>query len=122
MALLLGPNLVFYGRWAYPDQILPTVTAARVDQWVAPGVSKTLVDNLMADVRGSREREGLPSVSAAIAFDGQLRWAGASGLAEIETDTAATVRSRYRTGSVAKPITAVALVRLAEAGEVAMDA
>lgn len=122
MALLLGPNLVFYGRWAYPDQILPTVTAARVDQWVAPGVSKTLVDNLMADVRGSREREGLPSVSAAIAFDGQLQWAGASGFAEIETDTAATVRSRYRTGSVAKPITAVALVRLAEAGEVAMDA
>lgn len=120
-ALLLGPNLVFYGRWAYPDQILPTVQTGSDDRVGAPGLSSDLSDDLLAALRASREKAGLPSISGAIGYDGNLQWAGATGFANIENKQSATTRSRYRTGSVAKPLTAVALVRLMDAGKVKLD-
>jgi len=120
-ALLLGPNLVFYGRWAYPDQILPTVQTGSDDRVGAPGLPSELSDDLLAALRASREKAGLPSLSAAIGYDGNLQWAGATGFANIENKQLATTRSRYRTGSVAKPLTAVALVRLMDAGKVKLD-
>ena len=60
-------------------------------------------------------------MSAAIAFDGNLQWAAATGFANIENEEYATVRSRYRTGSVVKPLTAVALLRLVDAGKIELD-
>ena len=120
-AVLVGPNLVFYGRWAYPDQILPTVQTGSDDRVAAPGLPADLSDDLLAALRASRENAGLPSMSAAIAYDGRLQWAGATGFADIENKKLATIRSRYRTGSAAKPLTAVALVRLIDAGKVALD-
>jgi serine beta-lactamase-like protein LACTB len=121
-AVLLGPNLVFFGRWHAPTQALPALPAAQDDQRAAAGLSPALAADLSAALRESRDRAGLPSLSAAIAFDGQLQWAGATGLADIEAGRMATVESRYRTGSVAKPITAVALMRLVEAGKLDLDA
>jgi serine beta-lactamase-like protein LACTB len=121
-AVLLGPNLVFFGRWHAPTQAFPSLPAAQDDQHAAAGLSPALATDLSAALRESRERAGLPSLSAAIAFDGQLQWAGATGLADIEAGRTATVESRYRTGSVAKPITAIALMRLVEAGKLDLDA
>lgn len=121
-AVLLGPNLVFFGKWFWPDQVLPPMPEAQDVHVAAPGLPDALVKSLAAALRDSRERAGLPSVSAAIAFDGRLQWAGATGLADVERGLAATPRSRYRTGSVAKPITAIAMMRLAEAGKLDLDA
>ena len=121
-AVLLGPNLVFFGRWHAPTQAIPSATAAQDDQRTAAALPPALAGALSTALRESRERAGLPSLSAAIAFDGQLQWAGATGLADIEAGRAATVESRYRTGSVAKPITAVALLRLVDAGRLDLDA
>ena len=115
-AVLFGPNLVFFGRWDYPDKTLPAIPANSDDQVAASGLPPELAQNLLQDLRASREKAGLPSLSAAIGFDGKLQWAGATGFANIENKQFATVRSRYRTGSVAKPITAVAMVRLMDAG------
>ena len=117
-AVLLGPNLVFFGRWDYPDQSLPAVPVDSDDSVVAPGLPPELSDDLLKELRASREKARLPSMSAAIAYDGNLQWAGATGFANIENKQLATVRSRYRTGSVAKPMTAVALVRLIDAGKI----
>ena len=117
-AFLLGPNLAFFGRWDYPDHSLPAIPADSDDQVSAPGLPPKLAQDLLQDLRASREKAGLPSLSAAIAFDGNLQWAGATGFANIENKQFATVRSRYRTGSVAKPLTAVALVRLIDAGKI----
>ncbi len=116
--VLLGPNLVFFGQWDYPDQSLPAIPADSDDHVAAPGSPPELSNNLLKDLRASREKAGLPSLSAAIAYDGNLQWAGATGFANIENKQLATVRSRYRTGSVAKPLTAVALARLVDAGKI----
>ena len=117
-ALLLGPNLVFFGRWDFPDQSVPAIPADSDDQVSAPSLPPELGDDLLKELRASREKAGIPSMSAAVAYDGNLQWAGATGFANIENKQFATVRSRYRTGSVAKPITAVALVRLIDAGKI----
>ena len=119
--VLLGPNLVFYSRWDYPDQSLPAIPAERDDYLAAPGLPLEFSNNLLNALRASREKAGLPSMSAAIAYDANLQWAGATGFANIESEQFATVRSRYRTGSVAKAITAVALVRLIDAGKIEID-
>ena len=120
-ALLLGPNLVFYGQWTYPDQTLPAIDANKDNRVVASGLQQDFSNDVLAALRGSREKAGLPSMSAAIAFDGNLQWAAATGFANIENNEYATVRSRYRTGSVAKPLTAVALLRLVDAGKIELD-
>ena len=120
-AVLLGPNLVFYGRWFVPDEPLPAVPAA-VAHVDAAGLPPALSSDLAAALAAGRARTGLPSVSAAIAWDGDVRWAGASGFADIEHDVAASTRSRYRTGSIAKPITALAMMRLVDAGALDLDA
>lgn len=120
--VLLGPNLVFFARWSYPDQVLPNIDSAHDDRVVAAALPKERADTLMATLHTSRERAGLVSMSAAIAYDGTLQWAGATGFADIDQQLFATVRSRYRTGSVAKPITAVALMRLLDAGKLSLDA
>lgn len=121
-AVLLGPNLVFHAKWSWPNETLPPVLAAQDVQSAAPGLSPQLAQSLAAALRESRESAGLPSLSAAIAWEGQLQWAGATGHADIERGLPATLRSRYRTGSVAKPITAVAMMRLVDAGLLDLDA
>ncbi|MFT4254180.1 MAG: serine hydrolase domain-containing protein, partial [Caulobacter sp.] len=60
-------------------------------------------------------------VSAAVAMDGRLVWSGAVGEADLEDHTPATPATRFRIGSVSKVLTAVALMRLREAGSLDLD-
>ena len=64
---------------------------------------------------------GVVSMSAAIANRGELRWAGSYGWADIESRALASPSTRYRTGSVAKPITAMAMMRLVDRGLLELD-
>jgi CubicO group peptidase (beta-lactamase class C family) len=61
-------------------------------------------------------RFSVPGVSLAIAKDGRLVYARGFGLANKETGEAVTSRHLFRIASVAKPITAVAVMRLVELG------
>ena len=64
---------------------------------------------------------GLPSASFAAGIGGELVWQAAIGFADVETEELATASTLYRTGSVAKPLTAVVLGRLLEEGLVELD-
>lgn len=120
LALLAGPNLVFFATWFRPDEPLPPIAPTVVEAEAMPRAA--LADDLAAALVQTRERAGLPSLSAAIAWDGRVRWAGATGLADIEAGVPASPLSRYRTGSIAKPITALAMMRLADSGRLDLDA
>lgn len=69
----------------------------------------------------ARESHGLPSLSVAVAIEGQIVWAAASGFADIETKTPATLATRYRIGSTSKAVTATALARLVDQGIMTLD-
>jgi len=60
-------------------------------------------------------------MSGAMTVNGKLVWAGTVGLAKVELEQAANVKTQYRVGSVSKPITAVALMRMVEEGMIELD-
>lgn len=72
-------------------------------------------------LRRHHRRLHTPALSAAVAIDGRLVWAGAVGWSDIESGTPITPATRFRIGSTSKALTATALARLVEAGDIDLD-
>lgn len=68
-----------------------------------------------------RETIGAPAFSAAVSVDGELVWAGASGWADIQSSTPAIPQTVFRIGSTSKALTATALARLVDKGQIDLD-
>jgi CubicO group peptidase (beta-lactamase class C family) len=62
----------------------------------------------------------LPSLSVAAFRRGEVLWQEAYGLADAERGAAATPDTQYRVGSITKTFTAVAIMQLRDAGELAL--
>jgi CubicO group peptidase (beta-lactamase class C family) len=63
----------------------------------------------------------LPGVTVGFS-QGEVEWVQGYGYADLENRVPATARSSYRLASVTKPMTAVAILQLAEQGKVDLDA
>jgi CubicO group peptidase (beta-lactamase class C family) len=77
---------------------------------------------LEAAILSALPRLGAPGLSVAVVKDRELRWSAGYGLADLENEVPATPLSVYRLASVAKPITATAVLQLAERGKLDLDA
>jgi len=66
--------------------------------------------------------KSIPGLSIAIVSDKQLRWQRGYGIADLENSVPAKAATVYRIASVAKPITAVAVMQLVERGKLDLDA
>ncbi len=64
---------------------------------------------------------GAPSVSVAVAQDGQISYAHAFGKADIGKDRPAEIGTRYAVGSISKQFTAAALLLEQERGKISLD-
>lgn len=69
-----------------------------------------------------RETNGVPGMSAAVWRDGHIVWEGASGLRDVERKLPATPETLFRLASVSKLFTATAAAKLAESGQLSLDA
>ena len=69
-----------------------------------------------------RNRIGAPALSAAIAMDGELLWAAATGYAQLAEAVPATTDTLFRIGSTSKAVTGSLTARLVDAGIVTLDA
>jgi CubicO group peptidase (beta-lactamase class C family) len=67
------------------------------------------------------EASRLPGLAVAVSRGGRI-WSAGFGKADLEQDVPATAQSMFRTASVAKWMTAVAAMRLAEDGKLDLDA
>jgi CubicO group peptidase (beta-lactamase class C family) len=90
---------------------------------IAPGERNAAA----AEEAGRRARlllvdENLPSVSVAVARNGEIEWSEAFGFANLESRTPVTPRTRYRLGSVSKTLTATAVALLYERRQIDLDA
>lgn len=65
---------------------------------------------------------GIPGLSLAFATAGEIRIADGYGLADVENNVPAKAATVYRLASLSKPITAVAVLQLAEKGLLDLDA
>jgi CubicO group peptidase (beta-lactamase class C family) len=75
-----------------------------------------------AVVRRERDRQQAPAISVAIGFDGAVRYAKAFGFADLELQVPATTNTRFKTASLAKPLTATAVMHLTDTGLMNLDA
>lgn len=80
------------------------------------------IARLEATLAGMVADGRLVGLSVGIVRAGQLTYAGAFGVRDLETREPVTARSLFHLASVSKPFVATALVQLAERGAVALDA
>jgi CubicO group peptidase (beta-lactamase class C family) len=73
-----------------------------------------LVSNEMA-------RQSLPGISVAVAVDNRIRYANGFGMADLENSIPTRATTVYRTASIAKAMTAVAVMKLVEQGRLDLD-
>ena len=76
------------------------------------------LDRLVATAQAEQRT---PSVVAAVFRDGEVLWRGAVGSADVGRDEPATHAHAYRIGSITKTFTAVRILQLRDAGELALD-
>lgn len=80
------------------------------------------VKKIEAVIESEKARLKIPGLSVAIAVDNQLRYAKGFGMADVENSIPAKAETVYRTASIAKPITATAVMQLVEQGKIDLDA
>lgn len=89
---------------------------------VGAGASRDPGGELRSAVRQYLDEKRVVGCSIAIAEQGKIVFAEGFGYANLETRTPATPETVYRLASISKPITAVAVLRLAEMGLLDLDA
>lgn len=98
---------------------LDGITSARAQEKARnSGGLPQKVDQRVGDFVAAK---GIPGLSIAIAKNNQLIWEKGYGLADVENSVAATAETRYRTASIAKSMTAVVILSLAEEGKLNLD-
>lgn len=87
-----------------------------------PPLPPATVEAVERAVTGEMERLGIPGMTVALAAEGEVRFARGYGLADVENAVAASPATVYRLASISKPITATAVMQLAERGRLDLDA
>ena len=110
-------------------EVFCTVLLASGLFWWLPSAAQT-PDTLPADRAAKIEAaiitlmtsKKIPGLSVAVVSDNQVRWQKGYGMADLENSVPAKAATVYRIASVAKPITAVAVMQLVERGKLDLDA
>jgi CubicO group peptidase (beta-lactamase class C family) len=108
---------------AIPAQAAQTAIEQRIERIRSALLPPVLVQGepIQASDLSSRMRElGVPGVSIAVIHDGRIEWARGFGFVAAH-GAAITPETLFQTGSIGKPITTVAALRLVQAGKLTLD-
>jgi CubicO group peptidase (beta-lactamase class C family) len=86
------------------------------------GLPGDIVEKLEASVARDQRRFRIPGLSVAIAVRHDAVYAQGFGKSDLEHDVKVTTRTLFRTASIAKPMTATAVMQFVEAGRIDPDA
>ena len=67
-------------------------------------------------------KHGVPGAGIAVIKDFTLHWAKGYGVADVQTGAHVDARTLFQAASVSKPVTAMAVLKAAEQGRIALDA
>lgn len=95
------------------------VGAAPAASQTLPGTGASAIADRVAE---TMRRLDAPAISLAVWKGGEVAYAEGFGVARMADSVPATAETLYRTASVAKPMTATAVLSLAERGEMDLDA
>jgi serine beta-lactamase-like protein LACTB, mitochondrial len=93
--------------------------------FAVPSVAAEKLDGAIAQARTLVEKElaaKVPGMSVAVAVNGEIVWSQGFGYADLKTRAPVTPATRFRVGSVSKPLTAAGLALLVERGRIDLDA
>ena len=85
-------------------------------------LDKPVVATIEAAIVEAMGASKMPGLSVAVGKEGELLWAKGYGAADVELGALVNAETRFRTASIAKTMTAVAVLKLVEAGQVDLDA
>jgi len=97
---------------------LPIVSAAQNNQILS--AAKT--EKIEAEIAAWMVKWKAPALSVAVVTDNKLIWSKGYGLANVENQVSAKSDTVYRLASIAKSITAIAVMQLVEKGKIDLDA
>jgi CubicO group peptidase (beta-lactamase class C family) len=90
--------------------------------WESDAMKDADIAAIDAKVTAYMTQQGVPGVSLAIAKQERLVFAKGYGDADVASKQPVTPQSLFRIASISKPITAVAVLELVEAGKLSLDA
>ena len=93
------------GQAAGNSQILPAAKIEKIESGIKAWMAQTKA----------------PALSVAIVMENQMRWSKGYGWADVENSVAAKPDTAYRLASIAKSITAVAIMQLVERGKIDLN-
>ncbi|HEY3121143.1 MAG TPA: serine hydrolase domain-containing protein [Vicinamibacteria bacterium] len=102
--------------------VLIAWSAQAAAQPAPAGLPAGVQQRIETAIQAEMARDSIPGLSIAVAVDGVVRWANGYGMADLENSVPARAATSYRLASVAKPITATAVMQLVEAGKLDLDA
>jgi CubicO group peptidase (beta-lactamase class C family) len=118
--LLSTVSLLAGIRVAPAADSLPAIDGAQ-SGIVPPDSIREIRDTLAPLIGAAQERYQCPGISLQLVTSERVLWSEGFGFADAEAKLRATPQTVYRAGSLAKPLTATAVMQLAEAGEVDID-
>ena len=87
-----------------------------------PSIDARVTDAINADFEHFRQAAHVPGLVWGIVADGRLVYVGTLGTRDIETHQPVTPDTVFRIASMSKAFTALAILRLSEAGRLSLDA
>ena len=101
---------------------LQALPASIVAEAPAPADHREAIEQGRERITALMMEHAIPGMSVAVAIDGRIVWSEGFGYANLESRVPVTPLTRFRIGSVSKPVTAAALARLQEQGRLDWDA
>ncbi|MGH7566686.1 MAG: serine hydrolase domain-containing protein [Gemmatimonadota bacterium] len=94
----------------------PAAVRAAPERYVAAiEAGRAILDSL-------RLASGIPGLSVAVGVGGDVVWSEGFGFADLENRVAVTPLTKFRIGSVSKPVSSIAVGQLVEEGRLDLDA
>ena len=111
-------------RWAFVALWVGTALPVWAQPALAPAPSRfvEVVDQARALVRQDWAEKGYPGIAIAVSVEGETVWSEGFGYADLEHRVPVWPTSKFRIGSVSKPLTAAAVAQLYEQGRLDLDA
>ncbi len=100
---------------APPQTALYATAAAPAQYTEAAAQARALAHKWLAE-------RGWPGLSVAVGINGEIVWSEGFGYADLEQRVAVWPQSKFRIGSISKPLTAAAMALLVEEGKLDLDA
>lgn len=121
----IGPIYDFYAHKHdvpnFSADIVEIPSSAPGDQKIYRSQYESVVAEAMTMIEEHRSSIHSPGISAAVAIDGRMVWAGTSGWADIANNRPLSTESQFRIGSTSKAVNATLLAKLVENDILTLD-